>query len=175
MEIFKLKRSSFLLVLLGSLAGCVATPLPTRSLENLPARSENFANVYFVREAVYFGNAVWPAILLNGQRVAPLPNGTFSMVKLKPGIYQVTMEKEQWTSGPWSGTTTIEVQPGKNYYLLLQLLYRNTSGLVMAGAAPIVTREAVSEGQRWVHLEEAVGTTLVKNLPFVDPFVVMAP
>ena len=160
---------------LFALSGCFATPLPTRSLEYIPPPSRDFANVYFLREADDFGRAVWPAILLNGQKVAPLPNGTFTVVKVKPGSYKVTMEKEQWSSGSWTGTTTIEVQPGQGHYLLLTLLYRNTSGFTMAGSIPIFTREAVSEGQRWTHLEEQVGAARVRTLPFVDPFVTQVP
>lgn len=171
-----MKRLIALIVaVVATLTGCIATPLPTRSVESSFPVSEGFANVFFLREPVQFGSAVWPAILLNGQRVAPLPNGTFTVVKVKPGSYEITMEKEQWSSGSWTGTTRIDVQPGKNYYLLLQLLYRNTSGLVLVGPTPIFTREAVSEGQRWSLLEERAGASLIRTLPFVDPFVIQVP
>jgi uncharacterized membrane protein len=93
------------------------------------------------------------------------------MIAIKPGTHEITMEKEQSWSGPWTGKTTITVEAGKSYFLTLSLLSREVSGVVLAGPVPIVTREQVSQGQRWDQLSESTGRQLIVIHDFVDPFV----
>lgn len=163
------KLSTFAVGILLTLAGC-ATPLPMKFVDAHPDPTDELANIFLIRDASPFGNKVWPAMLLNGKRVAPLPDGTYTLVRVKPGNYSVTMEKEQVWSGSWSGDVTVDVKPGKNHYIQLTLLYRYTSGFLMAGPTPIFTREAVSMGQRLTLLDEGAGRALVTSLPYVEPY-----
>lgn len=165
---------------LVTLAGCAATEPPFRHVEITPP-PPGMAKLYFIREPTGTGHLskTWPAILLNGRKVAPLPAGTYTYVTVPPGTYNVTMEKEQAMSESWTATATVDAQADRSHYLLLTLKYRIVEGLgyslVMIGRVPLVLPEAsqvtVGQGERWVPLDEAEGLAQLKVWPFVDPFV----
>ncbi len=114
---------SFFSLHVALLAGCVATPPKGVDLQRLPDVPDGYANVYFIRTSPEWPQ-FWPSVLLNGQRAAPLPQGTFSVVAVKPGSYAVTMEKTQSWDRAWTGEGEINVEAGQTYYLKLEFTVR---------------------------------------------------
>lgn len=161
----------------AGLAGCVTAPKAVR-LERLPEVPAGYANVYLMRPPADLGQFVWPAVLLNGQRAAALPSGTFSVVAVKPGNYEVTMEKQQLLSWRWSGKTHISVRAGQTYYLELALEKRELISEIsdvfcgpeygFACHDEVIDYGAIA-GTSWSQLCSSVALAEVQGLRYVEP------
>jgi hypothetical protein len=131
---------------------------------------DGYANVYFMRSVASYGSRVWPAILLNGQRAAPLPIGAYSVVGVAPGKYKVTMKKEQAYSGAFKASTEIDISAGQTYYLEYSHPYHASTGVYALNGVAGAFSENVPEEERWIVHDQASAEPVLRGLMFVKPY-----
>jgi len=164
---------------LAVLVGCVATPPKGVNLQRLPDVPDGYANIYFIRRSSDPWPQFWPAVLLNGERAAPLPQDTFSVVAVKPGRYAVTMQKTQSWDRAWVGEADISVEAGRSYYLKLEFKYRVNILRECGGSNGNIDcwwhDNSVVTGEYWSEIEAQRALALLQResqygLQFVEPF-----
>ncbi|SNT24971.1 Protein of unknown function [Noviherbaspirillum humi] len=91
---------SHITLILLVLAGCATAPGP--KFDGLSKVEENWSNVYLYRASNFVSNATAFTVLLNGEKVGELYNGSYLWFKLKPGLHSLRVDPSSM-----AGPTTV--------------------------------------------------------------------
>ena len=154
-------RAAITFCLFLLLAGSVTTALESQNTVQDPRH----ARMYFLREKGITGLAMAPDILINGQKVGAVANGSFIFVDRPPGQYTVTVEQ---SLEPGRFVTDVRVSPGATYYFELGVNIINGRGVLLPKLAgnvgtPIDSRENTG-GYRLNALDATTGAQIVAQL-----------
>jgi hypothetical protein len=120
-----------------SLVGCATGPMLTDIESSIPPIPSGEGRIYLYRNAVFFGDGLRPAILLNGENIGnPIPDGFF-FVDRPAGDYEIstTTEVERKLS--------FELAAGEEKYVRFNI----TMGIMIGHVYPELVNkdEALSE------------------------------
>lgn len=110
----------------------------------------DFAKIYVYREGRFVGGGLMFEVLMNGERLAAIPSGTYYAALVRPGQY--TLELDDKSSGArW------QIEAGKAYYVRMEIV----PGVFVGGARLTVVQP--EQGSYEVEKLRAVTTTEIRN------------
>lgn len=118
----------FVLAFVALLTGCASTtddgPINYYDVSKLEVPQPHEAHIYFMRPSAFFRGWSSPQVLVNGKKVADLPNGSYFVHKIAPGKYDVFVD---WDGGRGQ-YLEVTAPPGKRTYIETDCRYKETSG-----------------------------------------------
>ncbi|MDC7787251.1 DUF2846 domain-containing protein [Rhodoplanes sp. TEM] len=150
------------LVLLAACATTGALEPQTKALDTRQSR------LYFVRESSFLYSGGAPNVLVDGQEVGRLGNGSSFFVDRPPGPHQVVLETPL---NPGRYAATVTTKPGGVYYLKIGPRGDHLAIGIIAGLAGQIIDAAVSENSgpyTLTPVDEATGAALLAQVKEKD-------
>ncbi|WP_170149819.1 DUF2846 domain-containing protein [Rhodoplanes roseus] len=122
------------------------------------------ARLYFVREASFMGSGASPNVLVDGQEVGRVGNGSSFFVDRPPGSHKVVLETPV-SPGRYSATVT--TKPGGTYYLKIGPRADHVVIGIIAGIPGQIIDAVVSENSgpfTLTPVDEATGAALLAQV-----------
>jgi hypothetical protein len=169
-----LLRILVLLTSIALLSGCASVPPPSgQQFSALETPSQEHATVYLMRTFHPLGRGIWPNILVNGQHVANLTDGTYTVIRLAPGSYTIKTRTDPtfFYSKDWPSETTVAVLAGNRYFIDLYREIRTTRGILITNTVMTPTTDMDVTKYELRSLGEAEALRLLQPLFYDKPLV----
>jgi len=114
------------------LTGCASGPRYSDYRVKVPPLAAGMGRIWFYRHSVVFGDAMDPAIKLDGTKVGNSIPGSFFQVQTTPGTHEVS------TSTEATYKTTVTVSTNADSYIKCHIL----PGILVGRVVPAVVNEA---------------------------------
>lgn len=160
------------------LAGCAGPTLPPANasyFSDAPAR-EGYATLYVYRPAHRFGTAVWPEVLLNGRKTVGLKNGSYSVIYVKPGKYELTSDKSDPLSGMRNHPATFEIPENGVYFLKYEQSGEPTNkGITVSEIKRATYGGGIAVHTRWALFTRQEALPEISQCYYVIPYAQQVP
>jgi hypothetical protein len=113
------------------LTGCASGPEYSQYRPTVPPLATGMGRIWFYRHSVLFGDAMDPAIKLDGTKVGNSIPGSFFQVQTPPGAHEVS------TSTEATYATTVTVSTNADSYIKFHIL----PGIFVGRVVPTVVNE----------------------------------
>ena len=157
----------------GFFQGCATAPTRGPVFSGLADGKTGYSILYLYRPYEEVGSAVWPEVFINESKVVSLVNQGYTILYLKPGIYNIRTEKCNFITGLGDNITAELniIKEGEVAFLKFDNKNRLYTEMTFTGFTVVPTPDFENIHEKWIAVEKNKALVEIKNCRYVTPYV----